>query len=90
MAHMVTCVRYKAEMEGLNEPPFDTELGHKIYDNVSQKAWADWGEHQKMLLNEYHLKPWLPEAQEFLLEQMDRFFFGDGAAPPQEFVPLTH
>ena len=36
MAHMVFCVRYKKEMEGLEEPPFDSEFGQKIFKNVSQ------------------------------------------------------
>ena len=38
MAHMVFCVRYKKEMEGLDEPPFDSEFGQKIYKNVSKAA----------------------------------------------------
>lgn len=87
MAHMVFCSRYKQEMEGLDEPPFDNDFGQKIYENVSKKAWHDWSEHQKMLLNEYRLQPWTPQAQEFLAEQMQRFFFGDGMVLPKEFVP---
>ena len=87
MAHMVFCVRNKSEMEGLGEPPFDSEFGHKIYKNVSKAAWAEWGERQKMLLNEYRLQPWTPQAQSFLVEQMQEFFFGDGAALPAEYVP---
>ncbi|MEO6828458.1 MAG: oxidative damage protection protein [Acidobacteriaceae bacterium] len=90
MAHMVLCAKYKAEMEGLEEPPFDNEFGNKIYNNVSKKAWGEWTEHQKMLLNEYRLQPWTREAQEFLAEQMDLFFFGEGSAVPKEFVPPTH
>jgi Fe-S cluster biosynthesis and repair protein YggX len=54
---------------------------------VSKKAWHDWTEHQKMLLNEYRLQPWTPQAQEFLAEQMQRFFFGDGMVLPKEYVP---
>jgi Fe-S cluster biosynthesis and repair protein YggX len=87
MAHMVFCARYKAQMEGLAEPPFDSDFGKKIYDHVSEKAWKEWIEHQKMLLNEYRLQPWTREAQEFLVEQMDRFFFGEGAELPKEYVP---
>ena len=44
MAHMVFCVRNKQEMEGLDEPPFDSEFGQKIYKNVSKQAWAEWAE----------------------------------------------
>lgn len=89
MARMVLCAKYKQEMEGLDEPPFDTELGQKIYDNVSKKAWQEWGEHQKMLLNEYRLQPWKREAQEFLVEQMQAFLFGGGAQLPKEYVPQS-
>jgi len=90
MAHMVFCAKHKAEMEGLDEPPFDSEFGNKIYNNVSKKAWGEWAEHQKMLLNEYRLQPWTREAQEFLVDQMDKFFFGEGSATPKEFVPPAH
>ncbi len=80
MAHMVFCAKYKAEMEGLDEPPFDSDFGQKIYKSVSKKAWGEWVERQKMLLNEYRLQPWTREAQEFLVEQMNEFFFGEGGA----------
>jgi Fe-S cluster biosynthesis and repair protein YggX len=90
MAHTVFCVRYKKEMEGLDEPPFDSEFGQKIYKNVSKLAWDEWVNHQKMLLNEYRLQPWTPQAQQFLVEQMDAFFFGEGSALPSEYVPPSH
>ena len=80
MAHMVFCAKYKAEMEGLDEPPFDSDFGQKIYKNVSKKAWGEWVERQKMLLNEYRLQPWTREAQDFLVEQMNEFFFGEGGS----------
>ncbi len=82
MAHTVFCVRNKKEMEGLDEPPFDSEFGQKIYKNVSKAAWDEWLNRQKMLLNEYRLQPWLPQAQQFLVEQMEEFFFGSGSALP--------
>lgn len=84
---MVQCVRYKNEMEGLDEPPFDSPLGQKIYEHVSKRAWNEWLEHQKMLLNEYRLQPWKKEAQEFLVEQLNQFFFGEGSKLPEQFVP---
>jgi Fe-S cluster biosynthesis and repair protein YggX len=90
MAHMVQCVKYGRQMEGLDEPPFDSELGQKIYQHVSKQAWSDWAEHQKMLMNEYRLQPWKKEAQEFLAQQMMAYFFGEGSQPPAEFVPPAH
>jgi Fe-S cluster biosynthesis and repair protein YggX len=87
MAHMVQCVKYGRQMEGIEEPPFDSELGQKIYDNVSKQAWAEWTEHQKMLMNEYRLQPWKKEAQEFLVQQLQAYFFGEGSKLPAEYVP---
>jgi Fe-S cluster biosynthesis and repair protein YggX len=89
MAHKVFCSRYKQEMEGLDEAPFDSDFGHRIYNNVSRKAWGEWVEHQKMLLNEYRLQPWTPQAQEFLVEQMNDFFYGTGGELPKEYVAPT-
>ena len=43
MAHMVFDTRFKAEMEGLDEPPFDSDFGQKIYKNVSKKSWRVGG-----------------------------------------------
>jgi len=87
MPRMVHCVKLGREAAGLDEPPFDTEFGQKIYENVSAEAWRQWTEHQKMLLNEYRLQPWTKEAQEFLVQQMEAYFFGPGAALPKEYVP---
>ena len=50
---------------------------------------GEWVDHQKMLLNEYRLQPWTKEAQSFLVEQMQDFFFGAGGAKPKEYVPPT-
>lgn len=91
-AHTVFCVKFQKEMPGLDEPPFDNHpLGQRIYDNVSKEAWRMWVEHMKMLMNEYRLNLGTREAQEFLLKQMEEYFFGSGAiVPPPDFVPQRH
>ncbi len=90
MAHMVFCAKYKQEMEGLMRPRLTVNLGRRFTITSSKKAWGEWVERQKMLLNEYRLQPWTREAQEFLVEQMQEFFFGEGSALPKEFVPPSH
>jgi Fe-S cluster biosynthesis and repair protein YggX len=85
--HMVFCVKLQKELPGLDEPPFDTELGKKIYENVSRQAWGMWGDFCKMLLNEYRLNPARREDQEAIVKQMEQFFFGEGSAPPAQYVP---
>jgi Fe-S cluster biosynthesis and repair protein YggX len=85
--HMVKCVKFGKELPGLDEPPWPGELGQRIYDNVSQDAWKLWLEHLKMLINEYRLAPATLEAQEIIAQQMEQFFFGEGAALPPGYVP---
>jgi Fe-S cluster biosynthesis and repair protein YggX len=75
-------------MPGLDEPPFDNHpLGQRIYENVSKEAWKMWLEQMKMIMNEYRLNLGTQEAQEFLLKQMEDYFFGAGAALPPGYVP---
>ncbi|MGE5204421.1 MAG: oxidative damage protection protein [Chlamydiota bacterium] len=85
----VFCVKFQREMPGLDEPPFDNELGQRIYEHVSRDAWAMWVDHCKILLNEYRLNPAHPQDQEFLAKQLEQYFFGEGAALPAEYVPPT-
>lgn len=84
---MVFCVKLQQELPGLDEPPFENELGRRIYDNVSKDAWKMWVEQMKMIMNEYRLNLGNPEAQEFLMRQMEHYFFGEGATLPPGYVP---
>jgi Fe-S cluster biosynthesis and repair protein YggX len=87
----VFCVKFQREMYGLDETPFDNHpLGKKIFENVSNEAWKLWIEQMKMIMNEYRLNLGTKEAQEFLLEQMDKYFFGEGSAFPPGFIPPKH
>jgi Fe-S cluster biosynthesis and repair protein YggX len=87
MARIVKCVKLGIETEGLDLPPYPGELGKRLYENVSKAAWQQWLKHQTMLINEYRLTPVEPQARKFLEEQMEQFFFGEGSATPDEFVP---
>ena len=84
----VMCVKFGKELEGLDEVPFEGHpLGQRIYENVSKDAWKMWVEHMKMLMNEYRLNLGTQEAQEFLLQQMEQYFFGGGGEKPKDYVP---
>ncbi len=87
MARMVNCVKLGKEAEGLDRPTYPGELGKRIYANVSKEAWQLWLRQQTMLINEYRLSPIEPKARKFLEEKMEKFFFGEGADTPPDFVP---
>lgn len=75
---LVHCARYDEELPALARPPFPGELGQRIYNNVSQLAWNSWQQQSTILINHYGLNLADPRAQEFLMEQMEEFFFGGG------------
>jgi Fe-S cluster biosynthesis and repair protein YggX len=87
MARTVHCVLLNKDAEGLDYVPYPGELGQRIYANVSKEAWQRWLAHQTMLINEYRLTPIEPEARKFLVTEMEKFFFGEGSAKPDQFVP---
>jgi Fe-S cluster biosynthesis and repair protein YggX len=87
MSRVVNCVKLKREAEGLERRPYPGDLGQRIFDNVSKRAWQDWLRQQTMLINEYRLSPMDPKARKFLAEQMEKYFFGEGAETPPDFVP---
>jgi Fe-S cluster biosynthesis and repair protein YggX len=76
----------KREAEGLDRIPYPGPLGQRIYDNISKEAWQLWLRHQTMLINEYRLSPIEPKARKFLVEEMEKFLFGDGSQAPEGYV----
>ncbi len=84
---MVKCVKFGKEMPGLDRVPWKGELGKRIYENVSKEGWKMWIEYSKMLMNEYRLNPLDPGSQKIMEEQLEKFFFGEGAQLPPGYVP---
>lgn len=87
MARMVMCAKLSRELPGLDEPPFEGELGERIYNEISQQAWAMWPEYQIILINHFGLTLNDPNARQFLREQMEEFFFGEDAKMPEGWTP---
>jgi len=85
---MVKCIKLNEELEGFDVAPAKGELGERIKQNVSKKAWGMWVEHSKMIVNEFRLSMASPEARVLMRSEMEKYFFGTGAtAPPPDFVP---
>jgi Fe-S cluster biosynthesis and repair protein YggX len=84
---MVKCIKFGREMPGLDRIPWKGELGKRIFENVSKEAWTLWIEHSKMVMNEYRLNPLDSQSQKIMEEQMEQFFFGEGAKLPEGYVP---
>ena len=87
MANMVQCVKLGREAVGMARAPYPGELGQRLLASVSAEAWQGWLGHQTMLINEYRLTPIDPKARQFLEEEMEKYFFGEGSALPDAYRP---
>jgi Fe-S cluster biosynthesis and repair protein YggX len=87
MARMVQCVKLGRELPGLDAPPFPGPLGQRIYEHVSQQAWDMWPQQATIIINHYGLSLADPQAQQILMQQMEEFYFGEGARMPEGWTP---
>ena len=70
----VNCTKLKEELPGLKSPPFSGELGAKIFENVSERAWRLWSEDMMIkVINEYRLNLADSTDYEKLMTQMKIF-----------------
>ena len=87
MTRLIHCHKLQIEAEGLDKAPLPGDIGQKIYEKISKEAWQLWLNHQTMLLNEYRLSMIDPKSRAFLLQEMEKFLFGEGSEKPSGFVP---
>ncbi len=69
------CIKLNKELEALDRAPYPGKLGIKILENVSREAWQMWLDHQTMLINENNLNLFENSSQNYLKEQMEKYFF---------------
>lgn len=87
MARTVQCIKLGRMAEGLDFPPYPGPLGKRIFENVSREAWKQWLEQQKMLVNENRLNLADKKSREYLSQQTEKYFFGEGADSAAGYVP---
>ncbi|HET9114109.1 MAG TPA: oxidative damage protection protein [Burkholderiales bacterium] len=87
MARTVHCIKLGREAEGMDFAPLPGEIGQRIYANVSKEAWAGWLRQQTMLVNENRLNLADAKARKYLMEQVEKYFFGEGADKVEGYVP---
>ncbi|MHB1678597.1 MAG: oxidative damage protection protein [Sulfuriferula sp.] len=87
MARTVNCIKLGREAEGMDFPPLPGEMGQRIFANVSKEAWAGWLRQQTMLVNENRLNLADAKARKYLMDQVEKYFFGEGADKVEGYVP---
>ena len=84
---IVKCIKLGVELPGLDAPPTPTELGKKVYENVSKQAWQEFLEFFKMVVNEYRLDLTSPMADQVFEQKIQEYFFTDDYSMPEGYVP---
>lgn len=87
MTRIIYCQKLQQEAEGLDTAPYPGPIGQKILENISKQAWQQWLGHQTMLINEYRLSLIDPKSRAFLVEEMEKFLFGEGSSKPSGYKP---
>lgn len=75
MTRTINCAKYGENQEGLDFPPLPGNLGQKIFDSISKKAWADWVAQQTIIINENRLNLADESARSYLRQQMEHYLF---------------
>jgi len=86
MPTTIFCQKLNKESEQLDRQPYPGPLGQRIHESICAEAWSQWLNHQTMLINEYRLNPLDPNSRSFLEQEMEKYFFGDGADLPAGYV----
>jgi Fe-S cluster biosynthesis and repair protein YggX len=87
MSRTVHCIKLGTEAEALDKAPYPGELGERLLAQVSKTAWREWLAHQTLIINENRLNPRDAKTREFLRDELERYFFGEGSAKPAGYVP---
>ena len=86
-ANTVFCRKYKQELPKMPHPPFPNKKGQELQETVSDKAWKEWLEQQTMLINENRLSLADARARQYIGQQMENYFFGEGADQVSGYTP---
>ena len=76
----IDCRRCGPDKPKLARAPFRTDLGERIQEQICSNCWADWLQHQTLLINHYGLDPRETKAKDFLYSQIENLLLGDGDA----------
>tara|TARA_B110000879_G_scaffold187859_1_gene250074 strand:- start:358 stop:639 length:282 start_codon:yes stop_codon:yes gene_type:complete len=88
MTNMIFCQRLKQDAQALEKAPFPGDVGQRILENISKKAWSEWLTHQTMLINENRLSMIDVKSRQFLKDEMIIFLFSGGAKKPDGYTPI--
>ena len=74
----IECRRCGPDKPKLAKAPFRSDLGERVLEQICSECWAEWLQHQTLLINHYGLDPREAKAREFLYAQIETVLLGEG------------
>lgn len=74
----IDCRRCGPDKPKVARAPFRNDLGERIQAEICSDCWAEWLQHQTLLINHYGLDPRDAKAKEFLYGQIEKVLLGEG------------
>ncbi|MDP3277506.1 MAG: oxidative damage protection protein [Deltaproteobacteria bacterium] len=85
---MVECRKLKESLPAMKRAPYRNELGQKLFNEVSQKAWDQWLKDSVKLINTYRVDLGIASGQKFMLDQCAIYFgYQEGDLAETAWVP---
>ena len=85
---LIQCQKLERELPGLTKPPFPTELGQWIFENISHEGWEQWLKESVRYINTYRMDLSSRQGTDELIKYM-RVWFGleEGELPQTAWTP---
>jgi len=71
----ITCTRCGQERDQLPFPPFQNEIGKRVFGEICAVCWGEWLKVQQQLINHHGLNVMDPRAKQFLFTNLEQFLF---------------
>ena len=85
----IQCVKCLETDTGFDKAPYPGALGEQVKKSVCQKCWQAWGKFSVNVINDYKLKPFLPEHRTVVETNMKRYLNLDGAGSGPALSQIT-
>lgn len=82
----IKCMRCGQEGEGFSQSPYPGPLGERILKSTCLKCWAEWQKFSVMVINDFKLRPFLPEDRTVLEKHMKQYLNLEGQALQQPHI----
>jgi Fe-S cluster biosynthesis and repair protein YggX len=74
----IRCRRCDKDAAKLEKAPFRNPIGERVHEEICQDCWAEWLQHQTVLINHHGLDPRDSRARAFLYNQIETVLLEGG------------